>query len=188
MELWEAGLASSPLASLDLQSKLLLLSHSNCNVPMSIGVLGWEQASKVMGELGGRERVGIDEGVDNAIGVGSWDGDQLIRWGPIDGIVVVKGIGIDGTKLTMGGGGVEVKTSPGEGALSFLDFFLGEWRLPQGSLFPMAVRALPTSWSVPQIVMRRQLAVTVGETETLAPEILWTCFRPELVCPTTWPA
>ena len=32
----------------------------------------------VMGEPGGREGVGIDEGMDNSIGVGGWDGDQLI--------------------------------------------------------------------------------------------------------------
>ena len=36
---------------------------------MSIGVLGWEQASTVVGEPGGREGVGIDEGMDNAMGV-----------------------------------------------------------------------------------------------------------------------
>ena len=50
----------------------------------------------VMGEPGGREGVRIDKGVDNAIGVGSWDGDQLIGWGPVDGVGVVEGIGVDG--------------------------------------------------------------------------------------------
>ena len=120
--------------------------------------------------------------------MGGWDSDRLIGWGPVDGIGVVKGLGVDGTNLTMGGG-AEVKTlSPREGALSFLDSFLGEQRWRQASLFPMAVRASPTSRSVPRIVMRRQLAVMVGETKTLAPEILWTCFRPVLACPTTWPA
>ena len=76
-----------------------------------------------MGEPGGREGVRIDEGV------GGWDSDQLIGWGPVDGVGVVKGIGVDGTNLTMGGGGVEVNIlSPGEGALSFLGFFSGEQR------------------------------------------------------------
>ena len=117
---------------------------------MSVGVPGLEWASTVMGEPGGREGVRIDEGMDNTIGVGSWDSDWLIGWGPIDGVGVVEGIEVDGTNLTMGGGGVEVKSlSPGEGALSFLDLFLGEWRWCQASLFPMAVRASPTSRSVP---------------------------------------
>ena len=30
--------------------------------------------------------------------------------------------------------------------------------------------------------------MTVGETETLAPDMSWTCLRPEPACLTTWPA
>lgn len=141
-----------------------------------------------MGEPGGRKGVGIGVGVDNAIGVGGWDGDRLIGWGPVDGVGVVEILGVDGTILTTGGGGAEVMGLPEEGALSFLAFFLGERRRRRANLFPIAVSASPTSRSVPRIVTRRQLAVTVGETETLAPEMSWTCFRPEPARPTTCPA